>query len=160
LKCTARTGLFDVLPRGAVDTLVTELRLGPATMPSPLRQIFYISRSLATPTQVEEILARARELNTSRQVTGSLLFTGGHFAQVLEGPVSALDDTLSAIAADRRHEAMKTLLDTDLPARRFAAWSMAFAQAPGADDLIAELLATDALPGERAERLIGLMFKP
>lgn len=129
-------------------------------MPAPLHQTFYVSRSVATPTQVEEILAQARALNAARQVTGSLLFTGGHFAQVLEGPAPALADTLSAITADRRHEALKILLDEALPARRFGAWSMAYAEAPGADDLIAELIASGNVTAERAERLLGLMFKP
>ncbi|HEY0817208.1 MAG TPA: BLUF domain-containing protein [Rhizobacter sp.] len=129
-------------------------------MPAPLRQTFYVSRSIATPTQVEDILARARAQNATRQVTGALLFTGGHFAQVLEGPAPALADTMSAIAADGRHEALKILLDEALPTRRFGAWSMAYAEAPGADDLIAELIATGDVPAERAERLLGLMFKP
>lgn len=129
-------------------------------MPAPLQQTFYVSRSVATPTEVESILARARALNATRQVTGSLLFTGGHFAQVLEGPAPALADTMSAITADGRHEALKILLDDALPARRFGAWSMAYAEAVGADDLIAELIAGGNVTGERAERLLGLMFKP
>jgi hypothetical protein len=128
-------------------------------MPAPLRQTFYVSRSVATPTKVEDILARARAMNATRQVTGSLLFTGGHFAQVLEGPAPALAETMEAIAADGRHEGLKILLDGTLSARRFGAWSMAYAEAAGADDLIAELLAGGDVPAERAERLLGLMFK-
>lgn len=124
------------------------------------RQIFYISRSRATPLEVEDILIRARALNASRGVTGALLYTGGHFAQVLEGPAEALAVTLSGIAADPRHHRMRLLIDSRLSARRFAAWSMAFMEATGADDLMAEVLDEASVPPERAERLLDLMFKP
>lgn len=129
-------------------------------MRTDLYQLFYISRSLATPQEVEDILIRARELNASRQVTGSLMFTGGHFAQVLEGPAVALADTMAAITADRRHEDLRRLIAGDLAARRFGHWSMGYAEAPGADDLIADLLAAPSVPPERAQRLLSLMFKP
>ncbi len=128
-------------------------------MPDPLRHIFYVSRSLATPLQVEAILARARDVNPTRRLTGSLLFTGGHFAQWLEGPADGLHETMAAIVADPRHEAVKTLLEGALPLRRFADWDMAYAEAPSADDLLASLL-TDTLSSERAERLPSLLFKP
>ncbi|MBL0730795.1 BLUF domain-containing protein [Piscinibacter sp. HJYY11] len=129
-------------------------------MHAPLHHIVYISRSLATPLEVEDILARARPANAGRGLTGSLVFTGGHFAQWLEGPAGAVADTLAAITADTRHEAVRTLREGKLPARRFAAWQMAFAEAPGTDDLLASLLASSDLPQERIERLLERLFKP
>lgn len=125
-----------------------------------IRQTFYISRSRATPAQLEDILARARQANASRGVTGALLYTGGHFAQVLEGPGEALAATMAGIALDPRHECVRRLIDSPLPERRFAAWSMAFLEAPGADDLMAEVLNDASVSPERAERLLGLMFRP
>ncbi|MBX3624957.1 MAG: BLUF domain-containing protein [Rhizobacter sp.] len=130
------------------------------TSDSPsLSQVFYVSRSLATPTDVDRILRCAREQNSRRGVTGSLLFTGGHFAQVLEGTPEAVAETMDVIGADPRHEALKRLVEGDLPQRRFAAWSMAFAEAPGADDLIEQLLASPEVPPERAQRLLARMFE-
>ena len=127
--------------------------------PTRLTQVFYVSRSLAEPAEVEAILQVARHQNRRRGVTGSLLFTGGHFAQVLEGTASALADTMAVITADRRHEGVKCLIEGDLAQRRFEGWSMAFAEAPGADDLVEQLLTLPEVPTERAERLLGLMFK-
>ncbi|MGY4829898.1 BLUF domain-containing protein [Sphaerotilaceae bacterium SBD11-9] len=127
--------------------------------PPRLAQVFYISRSLATPAEVESILEGARRQNRQRGVTGSLLFTGAHFAQVLEGTAPALADTMAVITADRRHEGVKCLIEGELAQRRFEAWSMAFAEAPGADDLVEHLLSLPQVPAERAERLLDLMFK-
>lgn len=126
----------------------------------PLCQLFYISRSRATPAQVEQILISARHHNQLRQVTGALLYTGGHFAQLLEGLPQALADTMAAIDADSRHEAVTRLIEGSITQRRFAGWTMAFIEAPGTDDLIQQLLATPAIAAERAERLLRLMFAP
>lgn len=124
-----------------------------------LHQVFYISRSLTDALQVERILASARQQNQQRRVTGALLFTGGHFAQLIEGPPRALAETMAVIAADRRHEAVTRLLEGALPRRRFGDWTMAFIEAPGADDLIAQLLQTPQIAPARAERLLRLMFE-
>ncbi len=123
------------------------------------RQLFYVSRSLAAPEQVEQILASSREHNQRRGVTGVLLFTGGHFAQLLEGSAEALAAAMAAIEADPRHEAVTRLIDREISQRRFAGWTMAFVEAAGADDLIQQLLATPEISSERAERLLSLMFK-
>jgi hypothetical protein len=91
-------------------------------------------------------------------LTGALLFTGGHFAQLLEGPEEALRALVSRIECDDRHDRMSMLLDRPSPSRHFASWSMALVEAPGADDLIEQLLAHPSVSPERAERLIQLMF--
>lgn len=129
-------------------------------MHASIHHFAYISRSLATPLELEDILTRARAANAQRGVTGSLVFTGGHFAQWLEGPAGAVADTMAVIAADTRHEAVKALRQGDLPARRFATWHMAYAEAPGADDLLASLLASPDIPQARTERLLDGLFKP
>lgn len=127
--------------------------------PARLQQVFYISRSLAAPAEVEEILHGARRHNQQRGVTGSLLYTGGHFAQLLEGPQQALAEVMAVIGADPRHEAVKRLLGGEIARRRFQGWSMAFVEAPGADDLLEQLLIVPQVPSERAERVLALMFK-
>ena len=125
---------------------------------SRLAQCFYVSRSLATPADVARILHAAREQNARRGVTGSLLFTGGHFAQLIEGPPAAIAETMQVIEADRRHEAVRRLVDDQVDRRRYEAWSMAYAEAPGADDLVEHLLAPHPVTPERARRLMQLMF--
>ena len=126
--------------------------------PACLHQLFYLSRSRATPHEVERILAVARPQNQLRQVTGALLFTGGHFAQLLEGPAQALADTMAAIDTDPRHDSVTRLIEGSIRQRRFADWSMAFVEAPGADDLLEQLLAERTLAPERSERLLQLLF--
>lgn len=125
-----------------------------------LHHVFYISRSLSAPDAVEHILHSSRRHNTERQVTGALLFTGGHFAQLIEGSAQALADTMAAIDADPRHEAVRRLVECATPQRLYAGWSMAFIESPGTDELIAQLLATPEIPAERAQRLLQLMFAP
>lgn len=125
-----------------------------------LYQIFYVSRSRATPQQVEEILQSARALNACRQVTGSLLYTGGHFAQLIEGPAKTLAETMVAITADSRHDAVRTLVKGRLQARRYGDTSMAYSEAPGADELIANLIGTRRVNTPRAHRVLQLMFPP
>lgn len=129
-------------------------------LPASLHQVFYISRSRAAPQEVEQIVAASRHHNPLRQVTGALLFTGGHFAQLLEGPAQALADTMAAINADPRHDTVARLIKGAIPQRRFEAWSMAFAEAPGADDLIEQLLTERPLAPARCERVLQLMFAP
>ena len=131
-----------------------------SALPDRLHQVFYISRSRSAPQEVEQILTVARHHNRLRQVTGALLFTGGHFAQLLEGPAQALADTMAAIGADPRHDRMLRLIEGAIPQRRFGTWSMAFTEAPGADDLVEQLLAGPLPAPERCERVLQLMFAP
>jgi hypothetical protein len=125
-----------------------------------LYQIFYVSRSLASREQVQAIVACARELNARRHVTGSLLYTGGHFAQVIEGPAATLAETMVAITADHRHDTVRTLVKGRLAERRYGDTRMAYTEAPGADDLIANLLVTRRVNTPRAQRVLDLMFQP
>ena len=131
-----------------------------SVQPSDLCQLFYISRSLATPLAVEQILASSRHQNLRRGVTGALLFSGGHFAQLLEGPALALRETMASIDADPRHEAVTRLIEEPIARRRFNGWSMGFFDALGADDLIEQLLANPPIKAERAQRVMERMLAP
>ena len=97
----------------------------PSTPPSDLCQLFYLSRSLCSPGEVNHILVSARRHNLRRGVTGLMLFSGGHFAQLLEGPPEALRETMAAIDADTRHTAVTRLVEGRMAQRRFKDWSMA-----------------------------------
>ena len=125
-------------------------------MPS-LRRVFYVSRSLATPHQIERILTAARRNNAAGGITGALLFCGGFFAQVLEGPSPTVARLVATIGVDRRHDRMTLLLDTPIAARRFPDWSLAYVGMAGVEDLMRHLVGAEVEAG-RAERLVGLLF--
>jgi Sensors of blue-light using FAD len=125
-----------------------------------LYQIFYVSRSLASREQVHDIVANARTLNARRLLTGSLLYTGGHFAHLIEGPAATLAETMVAITADHRHDTVRTLVKGRLAERRYGQSQMAYTEAPGANELIANLLGTRRVNTRRAQRVLDLMFQP
>lgn len=123
-----------------------------------LRRVFYVSRSHATPQALGELLESARRRNAACGLTGALVYSGGHFAQVLEGPAEAVDETMSRIEADDRHDRVRRLLDQPLPERRFGRWTMALVDAPGADDVLQDVLAQAEVGHERALRLLDRLF--
>jgi hypothetical protein len=120
-----------------------------------LQQVFYVSRCTGGPAAVAAIHETARRHNAAHGLTGVLLYTGGCFAQLLEGPADALDTVMTALTADPRHTALRRLLEGPVSERRFGAWSMALLEEPGADELLQQLLAAPEVPPERVERLIA-----
>ncbi len=77
--------------------------------------------------EIAGILDAARENNRRAGITGALLFSGGRFAQVLEGPRSALEDLFETIECDPRHSDVIILHFHPIEARSFGDWSMAYA---------------------------------
>lgn len=92
--------------------------------------IHVIYASAATTTLAEhdliEILTTARCRNASVGVTGMLLFSGGSFFQVLEGPSDAVDAIYNRIARDPRHGRLTTIIREPIAKRAFEAWTMGF----------------------------------
>ena len=72
------------------------------------------------------ICAVAEQHNARNNITGILTLHGGRFAQVLEGPETALRALLARITVDPRHHSLKVIADGPLAARRYAGWSLAF----------------------------------
>lgn len=77
--------------------------------------------------EVEEILAKSRRNNIRNEITGALLFNSGYFAQVLEGPPAAVEQTFERIQRDMRHSEISVLECGLVPNRDFPTWSMAYA---------------------------------
>lgn len=104
-------------------------------MNSELFSLVYFSRSTIQPSGVEaeirKILDIARKENPKNDVTGALLFSGGCFAQVLEGPLSAVQSTLQRIRSDARHTEVSVLSCKPITSRSFADWSMAYVTPTG-----------------------------
>jgi hypothetical protein len=95
-----------------------------------LESLLYVSESKIAPSEAENtlgrILATAHAANPEVGITGALLFTGKHFAQVLEGETAAVDETIASITRDPRHGQLSIVAREPLAERRFPDWSMAY----------------------------------
>jgi len=102
-------------------------------MSGDLYTLAYFSRSAMQSTdetlegEIQKILAVARENNQKLDVTGALLFSAGCFAQVLEGPLDAVEALFEQIECDPRHKNVTILHFRPVTARSFGDWSMAYA---------------------------------
>ena len=81
----------------------------------------------ALQAMVGDILCSARRRNPSIGVTGALLFSGGCFAQVLEGELADVELIFETIQCDPRHKDVIVVHFHPIVARSFPEWSMAFA---------------------------------
>lgn len=101
-------------------------------MGGPLQRLVYCSRSRLDGSdrmltrEIGLILASCQRNNPLLGVTGALLFNGGCFGQVLEGPRAAVEATFERIQRDERHGDVTLLQFAAVEHRGFAAWSMAF----------------------------------
>ncbi len=95
-----------------------------------LTSLLYVSTSnlpsSATEEAVAAIVATAARHNGRHGLTGALLFTGAHFAQVLEGPESEIDRLMARVETDTRHANVMVVDRSPLKARRFGDWGMAY----------------------------------
>ena len=100
-----------------------------------LYRVLYCSRSTikggadAIIVDIDRILAVSRRNNARQGITGGLLFSDGCFAQVLEGPVQAVEQAFERIQCDDRHNEVTVLHAGPVAMRAFGTWSMAFAGA-------------------------------
>ena len=99
---------------------------------SPLYRLVYYSRNHVSDThetftsQVADILERSRINNAREGITGALLFNAGCFAQVLEGPLDAVEATFERIQQDERHGEVSLLSLEPQDKRSFPNWAMGF----------------------------------
>lgn len=77
--------------------------------------------------QIRTILAAAHRNNPKLGVTGALLYSGGYFCQVIEGPEEVLEDLFESIQMDGRHGDVTVLHFQPIEARGFSDWAMALA---------------------------------
>jgi hypothetical protein len=95
----------------------------------------YVSSAHSTLTDQElaQILTISRENNKKRGITGMLLYRGGDFMQIIEGPAASIEALLKSLARDTRHTGMIILKKTPIPERQFSEWQMAFRDLNGED---------------------------
>lgn len=90
--------------------------------------LIYISSSVKslTDTELLEILQTSRKNNKSKDITGMLLYKGGNFMQVLEGPDETVDSLFEKVKMDPRHKDVILLSREQTRLRHFAKWEMGF----------------------------------
>lgn len=95
-----------------------------------LESLLYISESKIelcdAQGEVERILATAYAFNPQAGITGALLFTGTHFAQVIEGEEKVISELIAGISRDVRHTQVNIVVRDPIVTRRFPDWSMAY----------------------------------
>lgn len=74
------------------------------------------------------LLESSRAANVRAGLTGMLLYRGGRFLQVLEGPETAVRDAIDRIGRDPRHRDVRVLVSEPILDRRFAEWTMGYEQ--------------------------------
>lgn len=122
-----------------------------------LMTVMYVSRARISLPQVDSMVSRSRVKNAQRGITGGLIFTGQHFAQVLEGPTPVVLGLMEAICDDQRHDTVKPVLREELLARRFSMWTMGYVVLPHGDQLVLPLL-TAPLGCDQAHELRNVLL--
>ena len=91
-----------------------------------LRSVIYTSSAAPgfTVRDLSDVLAASRRNNARWHLSGVLLFEGGTFLQVVEGPAWPMDKALSRIRADERHRGITMLSDREADRRYFPDWAM------------------------------------
>jgi hypothetical protein len=133
------------------------MRTPPAT--ATLRQIFYVSNSLALPEEIESILKGARAANARRHITGVLVHAGAYFAQLLEGEKASVEGAMRDIVADRRHDQVRILMDRGASVRMCEGWHMAFLDSPGPEVLMDDLHSRSEVPPERIDNVLRILVR-
>ncbi|MFF0911904.1 BLUF domain-containing protein [Microbacterium enclense] len=75
---------------------------------------------------LSDLLRQSRANNFAADLTGMLLYRGGRFIQVLEGPSAVIDDLMATIGQDSRHADMRVLLREPIAERSFGDWTMGY----------------------------------
>lgn len=75
---------------------------------------------------IQEILSVSREKNSTKGITGILIYFEGIFTQFLEGPEKEIDNLYSSILVDSRHSNIKELFSGYSDYQYYSDWSMAY----------------------------------
>ncbi len=75
---------------------------------------------------VADIIKRARNFNSQKDITGCLLYHNREFIQILEGNKEAVNSLFTKIKTDNRHHDIILLHEGEKKERVFSTWSMAY----------------------------------
>jgi hypothetical protein len=128
---------------------------------APLQRVLYISRAVDSldAGSVQTIVTVSRDFNARNGVTGVLLYSGTHFAQLLEGPGAVLEGLMTSIRRDERHVDVRTLLSENHALRDFDRWAMAYVHEIGIGDLLESVWSARRVSVVRARRLAANVFR-
>lgn len=84
-----------------------------------------LSRSIKR-ADLEQILKVSRKNNPKRGITGILCYDPRYFLQWIEGPREAVNDLYVILCKDPRHKRITILEYSEILAREFGQWSMAY----------------------------------
>jgi hypothetical protein len=91
--------------------------------------LLYISRNRVPEERHADELARILDVslryNKAHSITGALVSTPQHYAQIIEGPRTAVGALMKRIEADPGHGDISIVVKETLPQRSFARWSLA-----------------------------------
>lgn len=130
-------------------------------MPGPVTSLLYVSNSLLERSDEEraldDIVATALSRNAALSVTGALLFTRRHFAQVLEGSENAVEELMASIRKDKRHHVIDVIEVVEIEKRRFPDWSMAYSGRSSYIDRVIQPLGSSSGGSDRAALTVRLL---
>jgi len=91
-----------------------------------LSQLVYVSDAAVAmgAAAVELIVKRCRRNNAERNISGLLIYSGGHFIQLLEGHEPVLANLFAKISQDARHQHVEQLHFAAASERLFPDWRM------------------------------------
>ncbi|WP_018694364.1 BLUF domain-containing protein [Algicola sagamiensis] len=122
----------------------------------PMVELIYYSHSISVlnAEDVALILEGAREKNSGMDITGLLIYKGGCFLQVIEGPRDKINQLFQSISHDARHFDITLVCYRETDRRNFEAWRMGYLdeQALAAQDLQVGNL--DALTASEARNIL------
>ena len=127
-----------------------------------LSSLVYVSRS-RLPVEgdadaLNDIINVAISRNRPLRVTGALIYTELHFAQVLEGSLHAIDELMSSIRKDERHRDVTVVAKQVISARIFADWAMAYSGPSPYLDRHVKPLISPATAKEDRSPLVGALI--
>jgi len=101
--------------------------------------IAYVSAATSPVSDAEigEILTTARANNQRDGLTGALLYHGGRFIQIIEGPDEVLLARYEIISTEPRHRVIQLVRQHVITDRQFPEWTMGFR--PLTDDSVKAL---------------------
>lgn len=107
-----------------------------------------------------DIIRTSHNRNSRAGVTGGLIFMDGHFLQLLEGLPAAVDERYARIAADGRHEEVRTRIEQTVESAAFEGDWMALRDGSRIDaDVLERHGYEPGMPTAGGEALLALLLE-
>lgn len=106
-----------------------------------MKSLLYVSRRSefgSREDDIDNIVDVSQSRNAALDVTGALVATPHHFAQIIEGPTDAIDALMTSIIRDRRHFDIVMAPSEQRDYREFVGWSLIY---QGDSTYVSELIA-------------------